>query len=31
LADIFIKPLDSSRFAASWGKLVFVILMVWFK
>jgi hypothetical protein len=27
LADIFIKPLDSSRFVASQGKLMFAILM----
>jgi hypothetical protein len=31
LVDIFTKPLDSSRFAALQGGLVFVILMAWFE
>jgi uncharacterized membrane protein len=30
LADIFIKPLDTSHFGALWG-VVFVILMAWFE
>jgi uncharacterized membrane protein len=31
LADIFTKSIDSSRFAALQGELVFVILMAWFE
>jgi hypothetical protein len=31
LADIFTKPLDSSRFASLWGSLVSAIPMTWFE